>query len=564
MNSLVCETCGNAIAANAPSGLCPTCLLRTAIEHGSSRALAPFLPRLRYFGDYELLEEIARGGMGVVYRARQVSLDRVVALKMMRPGLLSTEQEIQRFLTEARTAASLKHPNIVAIHEAGELDGLHYFSMDFVEGPNLAEIVREGPLSPVEAARYVKTLAETVQYAHTKGVLHRDLKPSNVVMDASGRPCITDFGVARRLDGDATLSGTGAVIGTPAYMPPEQASGQMDRISAASDVYSLGAILYELLTGHPPFRAGNQLEIVRLVLETEAPRPSLVNPAVDPAIEAICLRCLAKEPSDRFASAAELAGDLGRYLGGEPVHAPAIGKAPVFSTARWLYAAGALIALAIAWSVLRTPDRKPAAPPHPVVSTSVPAAPTAAAAPGQPTAEKPVAKAAPSPRPTPSTAIASLSLPHLQTPLVASVAPASGTGYQQTFTFRYAPFEDSDRSDVEVDFSDADSTTPRHCNIRYERSTGRLQLQADAMLGPGLRVSGDPGTLNRLENSICAIDLADVTVAWSPDGTELKLPITFKPAFDGVKKIESWIWKKQGAPRSETSMTGQWTIGPRS
>jgi len=334
MNSLVCETCGNAIAANAPSGLCPTCLLRTAIEHGSSRALAPFLPRLRYFGDYELLEEIARGGMGVVYRARQVSLDRVVALKMMRPGLLSTEQEIQRFLTEARTAASLKHPNIVAIHEAGELDGLHYFSMDFVEGPNLAEIVREGPLSPVEAARYVKTLAETVQYAHTKGVLHRDLKPSNVVMDASGRPCITDFGVARRLDGDATLSGTGAVIGTPAYMPPEQASGQMDRISAASDVYSLGAILYELLTGHPPFRAGNQLEIVRQVLETEAPRPSLVNPAVDPAIEAICLRCLAKEPSDRFASAAELAGDLGRYLGGEPVHAPAIGKAPVFSTAR--------------------------------------------------------------------------------------------------------------------------------------------------------------------------------------------------------------------------------------
>src|SRR5579862_1921563 len=159
MNSLQCGTCGNSIGADAPSGLCPVCLLRTAIEHGSSHALAPLLPKLRYFGDYELLEEIARGGMGVVYRARQVSLDRTVALKMMRPGLLSTEPEIRRFLSEARTAASLQHPHIVAIHEAGEFDGLHYFSMDFVEGPNLAAIVRDGALAPVEAARYLQILA---------------------------------------------------------------------------------------------------------------------------------------------------------------------------------------------------------------------------------------------------------------------------------------------------------------------------------------------------------------------------------------------------------------------
>ena len=358
MNSLQCGTCGNSIAADAPSGLCPTCLLRTAIEHGSSQALAPLLPKLRYFGDYELLEEIARGGMGVVYRARQVSLDRTVALKMMRPGLLSTEPEIRRFLSEARTAASLRHPHIVAIHEAGEFDGLHYFSMDFVEGPNLAAIVRDGPLAPAEAARYLQILAETVQFAHTKGILHRDLKPSNVLVDSAGRPSITDFGLARRIEsnegneGNETLTGSGAVIGTPAYMAPEQASGEGGQITAASDVYSLGAILYELLTGQPPFRAASQLEIVRMVLETEPQPPRLLNPVVDAQIEAICLRCLAKDPARRFRSAGELANDLKRYLAGEPVHSRARRNA-------WPVVAAGLLLVVIVVAWLMVPGKAP-------------------------------------------------------------------------------------------------------------------------------------------------------------------------------------------------------------
>ena len=372
MNSLLCETCGNAIAADAPSGLCPICLLRTAIKHGSSQALAPFLPKLRYFGDYELLEEIARGGMGVVYRAKQVSLDRIVALKMMRPGLLSTASEIRQFLSEARTAASLQHPNIVAIHEAGEFDGLHYFSMDFVEGPNLAAVVRAGPLSQVEAARYVQTLAETVHVAHARGILHRDLKPSNVLVDASGRPHITDFGLARRLDSDATITGSGAILGTPAYMPPEQALGQTSKITAASDVYSLGAILYELLTGHPPFCAGSQLEIVRMVMDAEPPRPRLLNPAVDVRIEAICLRCLAKAPAKRFWSAAELAEDLKRFLDGDPVHTR-VQRRPAYQYIRIAsLSAACLFAIVMAWVLLRNPS--PSKPGPIIHSEVIPAA----------------------------------------------------------------------------------------------------------------------------------------------------------------------------------------------
>src|SRR5580692_6469866 len=233
-DSLQCDKCGSTVAPDAPLGLCPNCLLRTAIEYGAGQTLSPFLPKLRYFGDYELLEEIARGGMGVVYRAKQVSLDRIVAVKMMRPGLLATEAEIRRFYVEAKTAARLQHPNIVAIHEVGEFEGLHYFSMDFVEGPSLDALVRERALSSEEAARYVQVLAEAVQYAHSQGILHRDLKPSNVLVDAAGRPRITDFGLARPLGDDSGSTAAGTVMGTPAYMPPEQADGQHDRLSEAS------------------------------------------------------------------------------------------------------------------------------------------------------------------------------------------------------------------------------------------------------------------------------------------------------------------------------------------
>jgi serine/threonine protein kinase len=553
MNSLQCETCGNAIAADAPSGLCPICLLRTAIEHGSSQALAPLLPKLRYFGDYELLEEIARGGMGVVYRAKQVSLDRTVALKMMRPGLLSTASEIQQFLSEARTAASLQHPNIVAIHEAGEFDGLHYFSMDFVEGPNLAAVVRGGPLSPVEAARYVQILAETVHYAHTQGILHRDLKPSNVLVDAGGRPHITDFGLTRRLDNDSTVTGSGTIVGTPAYMPPEQALGQTRNITAASDVYALGAILYELLTGQPPFRAGNQLEIVRMVMETEPARPRSLNPAVDAGIEAICLRCLAKEPAARFQSAAELADDLKRFLEGEPVHSR-IQRRSAYRYI-WIPLLTAVCVL-MAWVWLRNPP-----PPKrgPIARSEI----VPAAKPPQNVIQIPVAKPPAIRKKQEAKAVPSPVTAAVPTPIAASISPETGSGYTQVFSFHYpASPELESPAEFEVDFRDETATDARHCNILINPSTARVQLQFDPLRGPALRVSGNLGTLDRIENSICAIDLSGVTLNRRENATDLLLPMTFKPSFDGAKTIESWVRKKQNAPRSETTLTGQWTVGP--
>ena len=557
MKSLQCETCGKVLAADAPSGLCPICLLRSAIEYGSSQALAPFLPKLRYFGDYELLAEIARGGMGVVYRAKQVSLDRTVALKMMRPGLLSTDLEIQRFLSEARTAASLRHPNIVAIHEAGEFDGLHYFSMDLVEGPSLAAVVRGGPLAPDEAARCVQVLAETVHYAHTQGILHRDLKPSNVLVDAAGRPCITDFGVARRLDSDATITASGTVMGTPAYMPPEQASGQAGSITAASDVYALGAILYELLTGQAPFRAGSQLETVRMVLETEPVRPGLLNPAIDAAIEAICLRCLAKEPAKRFLSAAALADDLKRFLGGEPVQSR-VQPSPSFLFIRrpWLRTAVCLVAILMAWLLLRkssSPKRE--------LSTGaeiVPAAKSSQQSEGIRPVEPPSHKKA-----EVKMALPVVSPPKPE-PILASVSPGRGFGYNQVFSFRYPALQELEAPvELEVDFRDEAVAGARHCDILVEASTGRVQLQFDPLRGPALRVSGNLGTLSRIENSICGVDLSEVSLLRQANTTELLLPMTFKPSFDGEKKIESWVWKKRGVPKSETTLTGRWTVGPR-
>ena len=353
-----CENCGRAVVADLAAGLCPNCLLRTAIESGVGRALAPMLPKLRYFGDYELLEEVARGGMGVVYRARQVSLERTVAVKMMRPGLLATEAEIQRFHTEAKTAAGLQHPNIVAIHEVGEFDGLHYFSMDFVEGPSLAELVHEKALSPGEAARYVQILAETVQYAHSRRILHRDLKPSNVLVDASGRPRITDFGLARPLDGDSGGSLGGAVAGTPSYMAPEQAAGEQRRLGPATDVYALGAILYELLTGQPPFRGATQMETVRMVLEREPASPHGLNSDISRELEAVCLRCLRKEPARRYGSAAELAAELARL---QPVE-PGLARSKGWPGWKVAVAVAAVLALLLTvWAVMRNDrgDRKP-------------------------------------------------------------------------------------------------------------------------------------------------------------------------------------------------------------
>ena len=284
-----------------------------------------------YLGDYELLEEIARGGMGVVYKARQVSLNRVVAVKMILTGQLASEVEVNRFRSEALAAASLNHRNIVGIYEVGEHQGQPYYSMPFVEGQNLAQLVdsREWrPSDGTEAARLMAKVAHAVQYAHDAGILHRDLKPGNILIDPEGEPCVTDFGLAKRLKGETKLTVTGDVLGTPSFMAPEQARGRAGYSTPATDIYSLGAVLYYLLTGRPPFKADSALDALLLVLEGEAVLPRRINPLVSGNLERICLRCLEKRPEDRYASAGDLARDLEKFVKGDSlmVNPQAIGR----------------------------------------------------------------------------------------------------------------------------------------------------------------------------------------------------------------------------------------------
>jgi eukaryotic-like serine/threonine-protein kinase len=290
-----------------------------------ARPSAP-LGKLRYFGDYELLEEVAVGGMGIVYKARQVSLNRIVAVKMILKGTLAREEDVKRFRAEAEAAASLQHPAIVAIHEVGLHEGQHYFSMDFVEGHSLAELPREQPLSARQAAEYVRDAAEAVHHAHQHGTLHRDLKPSNILIDRQGRVRITDFGLAKRIEGNSDLTLTGQILGTPSYMPPEQASGKRSLVAAASDIYSLGAVLYELLTGRPPFRGESPAETLRQVETLDPVSPRLLNPATPSDLETICLKCLEKEPHKRYGTAQLLADDLGRFLRGDPIVARPVSR----------------------------------------------------------------------------------------------------------------------------------------------------------------------------------------------------------------------------------------------
>jgi WD40 repeat protein/serine/threonine protein kinase len=303
-----------AVETDAPAACAPT------ISTGEVKA-GPLFPGAKpgQLGDYELLEEIARGGMGVIFKARQISLNRIVAVKLILYGQLASPDELRRFQAEAEAAAGLQHPHIVAIHEVGECEGRHYFSMDYIEGANLAQITCDDLLPAREAAELLRTVAQAVDYAHQQGTLHRDLKPSNILIDSQGEPRVTDFGLAKRIEVDSQLTATGQILGTPSYMSPDQATGGDDASGPASDIYSLGAILYELLTGRPPFRAATPVETLRQVCGADPVSPRRLNDKVASDLETVCLKCLEKQPSRRYATAGELADDLGRFLEGHPI-----------------------------------------------------------------------------------------------------------------------------------------------------------------------------------------------------------------------------------------------------
>jgi len=316
---------------------------------GGDASAQPAPTPLRRVGNYELLEVIARGGMGVVYRARQVQLNRIVAVKMILAGQFARPDDLQRFRAEAEAAANLNHPNIVRVYETGEHEGEQYFSMEYIEGESLASRVASGPLPPEEAASIVATIAGAIAYAHSQGVIHRDIKPGNVLLDSASYPLaagstvgadessphedaaraaprhaaprVTDFGLAKKIDDGRGLTMTGQALGTPAYMPPEQAAGHLDKIGPASDIYSLGAVLYCLLTGRPPFQADTPLDTMLQVIDQEPAPPRLLNPKIPPDLETIALKCLEKEPARRYESATELASDLRRFEQGESINA---------------------------------------------------------------------------------------------------------------------------------------------------------------------------------------------------------------------------------------------------
>src|SRR5437899_3550732 len=383
----VCRKCGAKIFSDAPRGLCTACMLETALgilpdavaEVDSSAGSLDELSRdntkptsgvkeavraatmLGELDDYELLEEIGRGGQGVVFRARQKSLNRTVALKVISLGQWASKAHLKRFRREAEAAAGLDHPSIVPIYEVGERDGSCYFSMKFVEGGQLDEVVRRTPMPIRQAVELIAKIARTVHYAHEHGILHRDIKPGNILLDAKGEPHLTDFGLARLVESESSVTQTLDVLGTPSYMAPEQAVGNNAAVSSATDVYGLGAVLYQLLTGHPPFAGGTTYETIKLLEDTEPRPPRLLNPKVDRDISTICLKCLEKDPKRRYSSALALVEDLEHWLNHEPIQARHTG---IFARGRkWVQRnptsallAASLIALAAAagWIVWKS------------------------------------------------------------------------------------------------------------------------------------------------------------------------------------------------------------------
>jgi serine/threonine-protein kinase len=273
------------------------------------------------FGNYELVEEIGRGGMGVIWKARQKDLDRVVAIKMILSSHLASTMQVDRFVAEARAMAKLHHPHVVRIHETGQVHGQHYFVMEYIAGPSLAAALARGRLPREKAAELVATVARAVEHLHGQNIVHRDLKPSNILLDTDGLPYVTDFGLVKLLDPGSHVTTTGAIVGTPAYMAPEQAAGRAEEVGPRSDVYSLGAILYECLTGLAPFKGETALETLLQVMESEPPQPRQLDPDIPRKLEMICLKCMEKDPAERYSSAAAVAKDLERFLEGEEVEA---------------------------------------------------------------------------------------------------------------------------------------------------------------------------------------------------------------------------------------------------
>ena len=286
-------------------------------------------------GDYELIEKLGEGGMGLVFKARQRRLNRIVALKMIRSGVLASHREIRLFQREAEAVAVLDHPNIVPIFETGVQGDLLFYSMKLITGRNLQESLARFQNQPAAIAMLVVKVADAIRHAHERGVLHRDLKPSNILVDENGEPHVIDFGLAKLLENDeSTMASAGSAAGTPSYMAPEQAQGQRDQITTATDVYGLGTLLYALLTGRSPFRADTAQETIRQVIQQEPRRPRALDPQVDPDLETICLKCLEKDPRQRYASARDLAEDLERWSRGKPIVAR-----PVSTAERlWKYA----------------------------------------------------------------------------------------------------------------------------------------------------------------------------------------------------------------------------------
>jgi serine/threonine protein kinase/tetratricopeptide (TPR) repeat protein len=337
----VCRKCGAEIFADAPEGLCTACLFETGLDLLTHESVAGVgdpgrddgvravdrkktaRPARTFadFGDYELFEVIGRGGQGVVYRARQKSLNRTVALKVIGLGHWATDAHLKRFRREAEAAASLDHSGIVPIYEVGERDGSCYFSMKLIEGGQLDEVGKREQIPIRRAVELIAKVARTVHYAHEHGILHRDIKPGNILLDEKGEPHLTDFGLARLIETESTVTRTKELLGTPSYMAPEQAVGNNNAVSNVTDVYGLGAVLYQLLTGHPPFAGGTTYETIKLLLDTEPRQPRLWNSKIDRDLSTICLKCLEKDPKSRYTSALALAEDLERWLKHEPIQA---------------------------------------------------------------------------------------------------------------------------------------------------------------------------------------------------------------------------------------------------